>query len=469
MDQHDKERIDSFFSTIKPWKHAYTNAGFSFFAIQRDKEIYLIQGRLFLNIAQSAIQPMRIETASFIAGHIALSELKLTVEQFVDAIANAGSVATPFGNLIFPKQERSDISVYFEPFHQDGIATGNRLPVLTLSGDQKYQLFNDSRKVDWELKSLASPYDSVDEVLTVLALGGERYDAVRVEVIAYNVAFINQCSSVNGMNAKLCIALAKTLNRNKCRIGYRVFLHGKVVSRGSLEGRDLDWADEGNVLQGEGLLGVQEGAVLHCTASYDGHALHQWWVADPAHSQNARRVALEASDAGLTILNDFLFGEINPRKHARDLEFGVAWLMWMLGFNVTQAGGTERSSDAPDILATSPQGNLLVVECTTGILKAQNKLANLVERTEVIRKRMMASGNGHLKLLPVIVTSKTKEEVRGELQQAEQSGVIVVTRETLEELLRETIALPNTEEIYMRGWQSIQPKQDYGISVLHRQ
>lgn len=468
MNQYDKERVDSFFSTIKPWKLAYTNAGFSFFAIQRDKEIYLIQGRLFLNIAQPAIQPMRIETASLIAGHIALSELKLNVEQFVDAIANAGGVDTPFGKLIFPTREQSDISLYFEPFHQDGIATGNRLPVLTLSGAQK-QTFLDSRKIDWELKSLTSPYDSVDEVLTVLALGGERYDAVRVEIIAYTVASINQRSSVNGTNAKLCIALAKTLNTNKCRIGYRAFLHGKVVSRGSLEGPDLDWADEGDVLQGEGLVGVQEGAVLHCTASYDGHAQHQWWVADPAHSQNARRVALEASDERLTILNDFLFGEINPRKHARDLEFGVAWLMWMLGFNVTQAGGTERSSDAPDILATSPQGNLLVVECTTGILKAQNKLANLVERTEVIRKRMTASGNGHLKLLPVIVTSKTKEEVKGELQQAEQSGVAVATRETLEELLRETIALPNTEEIYMRGWQSIQLKPDYGMSVLRRQ
>lgn len=461
MNQYDKERVKSFFSTIEPWKEAYTNVGLSFFAVRRGEEILLLQARLFMNVTQSAIPPIRVETKSIIAGHMSLSELGLDVRQFVDAIANDGAINTSFGKAIFPKPENGDFSAYFDAFHQEGIANGNRLPVLIISGDSKHT-YMDAWKFDWELKALAKPFDSVDELLVLLVLGGKRSDSALIEIVAYTVAFMDQSSSVSGGDAKPCIKIAKSLDKNKCRIGYRAFLHGNVVSRGSIEGSDLVWGEHGDFVSGEGWVGVQGGAVLHCVASYNGYALHQGWIADPAHSQNARRVSLEASDEKLAIMRDYLFEEQNPRKKARDFECGVAWLMWMLGFNVTQAGGTERSSDAPDILATSPQGNHLVVECTTGILNAQNKLANLVDRTEAVKKRLAASGNGHLKLLPVIVTAKTREEVKGELEQAKHSSVVVATKEDLQSMLQETIATPNAEAIFLRGWESVQPALNFG-------
>jgi hypothetical protein len=133
----------------------------------------------------------------------------------------------------------------------------------------------------------------------------------------------------------------------------------------------------------------------------------------------------------------------------------------MLGFGITQVGGTARTSEAPDILATTPQVNILVVECTTGLLKAENKLANLIDRTEAVRKRLVSSGNGHLKLLPVIVSSKTKEEIKADLEQAQKLGVVVLTRETLLELLQQTIAAPDPEAIYTLAWAGVQPKTDW--------
>ena len=422
MNQHDMENIDNFFSTIEPWEQAYTNVGFSFFAARRGDDYYLLQARLFLNIVASTIPTMRVETPSVIAGHMALSELGLDVRQFVDNIANDGMVVTPMGKLIFPSSEHRNISTYFDPFHQEGISAGNRLPVLTISGESNHT-FIDSSKFDWELKAQAQPFDTLDELLLLLALGGRHSDQAKIEVVAYTVVFINQISTVSGGSATPCITLAKKLDRNKCRIGYRELLHGKVESRSSIEGLDLEWSEQESLLLGKGQVSVSDGAVLHCVASYDGHAQNQGWIADPTNSQNARRVSIEASDEKLEILRDYLFEEQKARKNSRDFESGVASLMWMLGFNVNQVGGTARTSDAPDILATSPQGNILVVECTVGLLKAENKLAILVERTEVIKKRLSASGNGHLKILPIIVTAKTKEEVKADVEQAQKLGI----------------------------------------------
>ena len=201
-------------------------------------------------------------------------------------------------------------------------------------------------------------------------------------------------------------------------------------------------------------------------ASYDGYAQHQGWIADPKNFQNSRRILLEEFHNGLSVLQSYLFDEQRRGKDARDFEFGIAWLMWMLGFSTSQVGGTANTSDAADIVATTPSGNILIVECTTGLLKS-DKVAKLVERSEIVRKRLISSGNHHLKVLPVIVTSKPKDEVKADIEVVQNKGVAVMTKEDLESAIPQTIVLPDAEVIFDRLWQSAQPKQDQ-LSFLNR-
>src|SRR5439155_16879308 len=55
------------------------------------------------------------------------------------------------------------------------------------------------------------------------------------------------------------------------------------------------------------------------------------------------------------------------------------WLLWLLGFSATRIGGTGKMSDAPDLIAATPMGNLVVIECTTGILKEDSNYHSLSE------------------------------------------------------------------------------------------
>ena len=50
----------------------------------------------------------------------------------------------------------------------------------------------------------------------------------------------------------------------------------------------------------------------------------------------------------------------------------------MLGFSVVHLRSTTRMQDAADLLATTPSGHIAVIECTTGLLKAEDKLALLM-------------------------------------------------------------------------------------------
>jgi len=172
--------------------------------------------------------------------------------------------------------------------------------------------------------------------------------------------------------------------------------------------------------------------------------------------QNPKRAVYNRFDEKLDILSDFLTKSGAKGRNARDLETGVAWLLWMLGFSVAHLGGTGRTQDAADLIATTPTGHFAVIECTTGLLKAENKLSLLIGRAEQVRLGVVASNNKHLRVLPIMVTSKTRAEVSADLEQAERLGVLVITSENLERAIATTLVLPNPEKMYDDSWQTVE-------------
>jgi hypothetical protein len=327
-----------------------------------------------------------------------------------------------------------------------------------ISGAQ-HQTYLHQPQIDWELRSAPTPFDSLGELLNEYSLGVYKGDFAHVEVVALPAAEVDFKSVVNGEDAKPSLFIAKALNQADCRLGYRVLLHDQVIERGTIKGTEMEWTTGDHYMYGVGALKVPSGAVIQCFANYQGYVHHQKWIADPALSQNARRAALEESDDKLAVLRDFLFEEQKPRKEARDFEIGVAWLLWMLGFSVAHAGATSRTSDATDILATTPAGHMALVECTTGQIKADTKLAKLVARAQTIRRRLDASGNRHIQLLPVIVTTLGRDEVKADLDQAQKLGVVVATREDLSEALDRTVMMQNADLIFSEAQDNLRSRQ----------
>ena len=120
----------------------------------------------------------------------------------------------------------------------------------------------------------------------------------------------------------------------------------------------------------------------------------------------------------------------------------------MLGFGVTRVDGLPRMQDAPDILAFTPRGHYAVVECTTGLLKEDNKLPKVYERAQLVKKNLQSKGIHWPNVLPVLVTTKSRDEVKPELEQAEKHGILVFTSEDLSELFNRLYLLPNPEQLF---------------------
>jgi hypothetical protein len=201
---------------------------------------------------------------------------------------------------------------------------------------------------------------------------------------------------------------------------------------------------------------VPPGAVLHSVASYRGIAQTHYWVADPSTVPNARRAVYELVDNQLESLNEVLTRSEYRGRDARELETGVAWLLWMLGFSVAHLGRSPRTQDAADLVATTPAGHFVIIECTTGLLKADHKLPRVVQRAENARRQLAESGNRHLRVLAAIVTSKTRGEAMADIEQAEKLKVLVITREDLEQSSIRTLWLPNADQIFEQAEQTVQ-------------
>lgn len=458
MTDHNIETIERFWTDISPWEEAYIHAGLSFVAVRQNGQLHMIYGRLFLRVSPLSVQDSPFESANVVGGYFPLAELGLSPRAFVDKIIASESIETPLGYLLLPITD-SKPSAHLLPYHPEGIGNGSRLEVLMISGAQRHGYIQQPQ-FDWELKAAALPFDSLGELLTAYSLGPYKGDFAHLEVIATNVAEMDFNSQVQGTVANPAIFLANALNRQECHLGYRVQLHGQVKDRGTISGKDMAWEPGEHFWRGVGTLDIPSGAVLQCFAVYSGAAQHQSWLGDPSLSQNPRRAALEELDDKLTVLRDFLFEESKPRREARDFEIGVTWLLWMLGFNVVHVGAAPRLSDATDLLATTPKGHMLLVECTIGHLKAESKLAKLVERAQTIRKRLDASGNHHIRLLPVIATALGREEVKADLDQAQQLGVVVATREDIQSGVNRTIVVQDPDIFYVQAEESLRSRQE---------
>jgi hypothetical protein len=463
MNDHERKQLEEFLAAIEPNLSGYGHSTFSYLAQKNGTTSDVVQGRLFLQGVPAPNKSKWFESPSLKVGFIRLDELGLTPKQFVENLLS-GKMPTPHGELRFLPEKDSSYSISFNPFHAEGVPYQNRHTFqsrqmqLHIRGDRQARL--DSLSLDWELKSAATPFESVQELCVEFGVGPIDGNSAVVEIIAFIVAGIDRESSVNGTKAKLVINLVDGLERERASIGYRLIERNAVVKRGTLSGGAISWTNAVNCQRGEAELEVTPAAVLHCVACHGGRAQHHYWVADPATAQNPFRAVHQAFDKNLEVLQDLVAKAQAKGANARDLEIAVAWLLWILGFSTTHIGGTPKTSDAPDLIAASPSGHLVVVECTTGILKEDSKLPHLFQRAEKVRQSLIACGNQHLRVLPVIVTTKTRDEVKLELDQAQKNGALVATIEDFPQLINRTLLVPNAERLYAEAEETLKRLQN---------
>ncbi|MEX3762556.1 hypothetical protein [Paraburkholderia phenoliruptrix] len=130
-------------------------------------------------------------------------------------------------------------------------------------------------------------------------------------------------------------------------------------------------------------------------------------------------------------------------------------LLYMLGFSVDPLAASHMS-DGPDVLASTPDGDLAVIECTTGALNNDGKLSKLLLRLNTAQDRLTSMGHKHARCVAVMVTTLHSEHLT-DVQEATRKGIVVLTAEGLNSLLGRTKSTPDANRLFEEWWQQAQP------------
>jgi hypothetical protein len=250
-----------------------------------------------------------------------------------------------------------------------------------------------------------------------------------------------------GTELSISIRLEKGLCIEDAQLGVVAMKAGETSVRKTFRACELTWTRDGEIQLGTIKYAVPSGRAVQSIAVFKGVAFHYWWVLDPLQIPNTRKAVYEVIDPDVAILRDFMTAS-GSKGSARDLESAVAWLLWMLGFSVAQLGTNTRTQDAVDILAVTPTGNFALVECTTGVISTDKKVANLLSRKAIVLERLVRASHNTVRVMAVLVTSRGRDEVLQEIKPAQERGVFVITRDDLVDLLNRTNVLPDADELY---------------------
>jgi hypothetical protein len=370
-----------------------------------------------------------------------LKAVDLSSSEFIRRLID-GELVTPLGDYVLARSASFELSGSARI--EDAAELGPQQRGLSLSFEMLSDPAEISDRTNWILRAQPEPYDSIQDLLNTFAVAGL---PIQARVVMSAIAVIDHTSSVVGEDAVIRVRLANGLDTADFRLGYRILLREGVNSRASLHGGAFKWSQgEGNTYQlGETTLKVPISAVLQCYAVFKEHAFHYWWIGDPKSPHNARRGLLQLYDPELERTTNSLVRQLQKGK-SRNFEASVAHLLWMAGFSPIHFG--ENLTDAPDIVALTPNGNAVVVECTTGGLRSDNKLQKLLDRTMEIREHFKISGVEQIRVQPVVVTSRPQSEVELDVPEFERRGILVFTQDALKQLLVRTIVPYDAEESF---------------------
>jgi hypothetical protein len=153
-----------------------------------------------------------------------------------------------------------------------------------------------------------------------------------------------------------------------------------------------------------------------------GTAIRRHWFSDPDRAPNARLVAVQQFDRELRMIRHALFESPDPSR----FETGVAALLFLLGF----APAVQLETDSPDIVVTTPRGQILIVECTTRVADVARKVGKLIDRRGALIRGLQSSGHP-AEVATALVCRLPKDQIAAHEETMRAHSTILVTGEDL--------------------------------------
>lgn len=168
-----------------------------------------------------------------------------------------------------------------------------------------------------------------------------------------------------------------------------------------------------------------------------GTNVRRQWFGDPEKARNSRLLTIQHFDKDLRMVRSAVFEATESAKFER----GVAALLFLLGFTPV----IPLETDSPDIVATTPGGRVVIVECTTRVADFASKVGKLVDRRTSMARAL--TENRHVNPVSAALVCRVPREQIANQDQALRHGVILITSENLVDAFNRIFVLEDPDAL----------------------
>lgn len=280
-------------------------------------------------------------------------------------------------------------------------------------------------EMDNVLRTAATPFDGIQDVVTWLGIdaaalnGGQPAITIRV---GPPVDLIFERSKLSDDYLSLEFHAHPSFNTKRMTLAIR----GEPASGLSCRRQMAQSISWGQVADGK-LIGTLKTPLPNVDSALTMMLIGQstvrrQWFVDAARARNRRWMATQHFDADLQKVSNAVLAPVDSRK----FEQGVASLLFLLGFSPV----VPIETDAPDLIVTTPGGQLVLVECTTRIADFSSKMGKLVDRRGSLSKAL-SSARHPSDILAVLICALEKDQIASPRDELQGQKVLLLTREDL--------------------------------------
>lgn len=376
----------------------------------------------FLPIATPSPINFRVATSKIVAGFEQLSDLTLSEIERLTSDIGLGQLSLE--NLEILLESKSGLSFHSEMISNDRWFCDAHLIVLGDALDPFSAV--ELAEINNELRFNNLPFDGVNDLLNYLRLPDciTSYKQSQIEVrISPPIDLISEkCKLSDG---KLHLTLHAHLGVDSKKVSLAIRTFPEDLSMRQQVAKDVKWSTEKDYQLGYLEVNIQNSFASEAILMLGKNTIRRQFFEDMSKVPNRRLTALSFFDRDLKRLKSSLFG-----TDGAAFEKAISSLAYLFGFS----GCILNETDAPDIILSSPNGNVVIIECTTRIGDFDNKLGKLVDRKNSLSKELVASGDSR-KIYSYLICGLPKDQIVVDERKLAVHKVTLLTQESLQNLL----------------------------------
>lgn len=372
---------------------------------------------------------MHLETATLFADQKSYKSLARDV-----LVSTATSAATGYIRLNGLMATLREIDRPLDYYSEVTVRDRWTFPLhLQIQGDRLAPLSPlESAALDDSLRQASPPFDGVTDLYQWLnldgTLGGARPSSITVNVQP-PVELLFDKSTFENEQLELCLRCATSANLDQIQLAARIV--PGTVSEGRLQVAEAIAWDAGDSLvgyrTGRVTIGVGAAVSVQTLLSYKGYSVARQWFHDTSKSRSVRHLSMIQFDPELKGLRAALF----TNNDSREFEKAVGCVAYLVGL----ASALPLQSRTPDLVAATPRGRQLVIECTLATSDFATKMGKLVDRCNALKKSLAVNGLTSLEIFGVLVCRQPSDQIARDDTELQRHRVLLVTGEDLERAL----------------------------------